>query len=289
MNTEFLALSSQLSALYSKGEARAISFLLFEEEFGVSRTDIYADKVRQFSEDERKRLFDMSLLLLKGVPVQYVLGRSRFYGHTFRVSSDVLIPRPETEELVDWAVNELKQRVDETPLHILDAGTGSGCIAISLQLALPHAKVWAWDVSEKALCVARWNAQELKAEVNFQQVDMLKPLASLQKFDMIVSNPPYICQSEEKEMEKNVLENEPHTALFVPDTEPLLFYRALCEHAVRLLKPNGVLMAEINRAYGNETMALFRSYGLCDVTLRKDDFGNDRMLLGRFQPTHMRG
>ena len=282
MNTDFLALRSQLSSLYAVGEARAIAFLVFEEAFGVSRTDIYADKVRQFSAEEHKRLLNISKQLSAGVPVQYVLEKSQFFGHTFRVSPDVLIPRPETEELVAWAIDETQHMpIADNTLHLLDAGTGSGCIAISLKLALPQAHVDAWDISEAALAVARSNAQAMQANVAFQHVDMLQPVSSLQRYHIIVSNPPYICQREEAEMEANVTEHEPHTALFVPDTDPLRFYRALCQHATRLLQPGGCLMVEINRAYGQQTADLFRSYGLSDIMLRKDAFGNDRMLLGR--------
>lgn len=282
MNTDFSTLRSQLLSLYSVGEARAIAFLVFEEAFGVSRTDIYADKVRHFSEEERKRLLYMSKQLLAGVPVQYVLGTSQFFGHTFKVSPDVLIPRPETEELVAWAIDEAQRmNVANAALRLLDAGTGSGCIAISLKLALPQAHVDAWDISEGALAVARSNAQALNADVAFQHVDMLQPIAISQRYHIIVSNPPYICQHEEAEMETNVTAHEPHTALFVPDADPLRFYRALCQHATRLLQPGGCLMVELNRAYGQQTAKLFSSYGLHDVTLRKDAFGNDRMLFGR--------
>ena len=286
MNKDFVSLRSQLSLLYSAGEANAISFLVFEEAFGVSRTDIYVDKVRHFSEDERERLLNMSKQLSEGVPVQYVLGKSMFCDHLFRVSPSVLIPRPETEELVAWAIDEAQRmNVAADGLRILDAGTGSGCIAISVQLALPQCHVSAWDISDDALAIARSNAQALHAPVTFQHVDMLQPMAETSSYHIIVSNPPYICQSEETEMEPNVLEHEPHTALFVPNADPLRFYRALCQHAVRMLVPGGSLMVEINRAYGRQTAALFRSYGLCDITLRKDAFGNDRMLLGRYQPS----
>lgn len=280
MNTQFQQLRTLLSSIYSDGEARAIAFLVFEEAFGVSRTDIYADKVRQFSEDENERLSNMSQLLSKGVPIQYVLGKCSFHGHAFNVSPAVLIPRPETEELVDWAIEEVGHEGIQAP-RILDAGTGSGCIAISLKLALPQAEVTAWDLSEDALNVARENAHLLHADVTFKKVDMLRPLKERATYDIIVSNPPYICQSEKQEMERNVTEHEPHTALFVPDSDPLRFYRALCSHAQRMLSPGGLLMVELNRAYGQATARLFEESGLCHIELRQDAFGNDRMLLGR--------
>lgn len=280
MNSDFQNLRSLLSSIYPDGEARAIAFLVFEDAFGVSRMDVYADKVRQFSEDERERLQRMSQLLSNGVPVQYVLGHCRFHGHTFSVSPAVLIPRPETEELVDWVVEEVMKQGLRTP-RILDAGTGSGCIAVSLKMALPKAEIVAWDISEDALAVARENAHRLQTDVTFCKVDMLRPFEQRATFDVIVSNPPYICQSEEKEMERNVTEHEPHTALFVPDSDPLQFYRALCGHAKQLLSSGGSLMVELNRAYGEATAKLFKESGLRDVELRKDAFGNDRMLLGR--------
>ena len=280
MNSDFQNLRSLLSSIYPDGEARAIAFLVFEDAFGVSRMDVYADKVRQFSEDERERLQRMSQLLSNGVPVQYVLGHCRFHGHTFSVSPAVLIPRPETEELVDWVVEEVMKQGLRTP-RILDAGTGSGCIAISLKMALPKAEIVAWDISEDALAVARENARRFQADVTFCKVDMLQPFEANTKFDIIVSNPPYICQSEELEMERNVTEHEPHTALFVPDSDPLQFYRALCGHAKQLLSSGGSLMVELNRSYGEATAKLFKESGLRDVELRKDAFGNNRMLLGK--------
>lgn len=280
MNSDFQNLRSLLSSIYPDGEARAIAFLVFEESFGVSRMDVYADKVRQFSEDERERLQRMSQLLSNGVPVQYVLGHCRFHGHTFSVSPAVLIPRPETEELVDWVVEEVMKKGLRTP-RILDAGTGSGCIAISLKLAFPEAEIVAWDISEDALAVARENAHRLQADVTFCKVDMLRPFEQRATFDIIVSNPPYICQREKQEMERNVTEHEPHTALFVPDSDPLQFYRALCGHAKQQLSSGGSLMVELNRAYGEATAKLFKESGLRDVELRKDAFGNERMLLGR--------
>ena len=223
MDTQFTALRQSLAPLYGEGEARAIAFMLYEDAFGVSRTDIYADKVRQFSEDERARLNNMCQLLAKGVPVQYVLGKASFCGRTFAVSPAVLIPRPETEELVAWAtdVARLMPRPEGRPLRLLDAGTGSGCIAVSLKLALPDADVTAWDISPEALSVARGNARTLGADVHFEQRDILAPPDAAACYDIIVSNPPYICEYEQSSMEAHVTQHEPHTALFVPDADPL--------------------------------------------------------------------
>lgn len=273
MNAEYLALRAALVPLYGEGEARAMAFMVMEDAFGLSRTDIYAGKVRQFSEDERTRLHTMCEQLKAGVPVQYVLGQAWFAGRVFEVSPAVLIPRPETEELVTWAAAQPSCR------RILDAGTGSGCIAVTLQLLLPEAEVEAWDISEQALEVAARNAARLGADIRFEQHDMLQPWAPDKVFDLIVSNPPYICERERDGMEAHVLDHEPQRALFVPDEDALLFYRALAERAAGgALRPGGRLMVEINRAYGRETVRLFERCGLTAVTLRQDEFGNDRMV-----------
>lgn len=282
MDTHFTALRQSLATHYGEGEARAIAFMLYEDAFGVSRTDIYADKVRQFSEDERARLDNMCQLLTKGVPVQYVLGKATFCGHTFAVSPAVLIPRPETEELVAWTteVAQLMPPPEDRPLRLLDAGTGSGCIAVSLKLALPGADVTAWDISPEALAVARSNARTLGADVHFEQRDILAPPDAAVRYDIIVSNPPYICECEQADMEANVTEHEPHIALFVPDADPLRFYRALCHHARASLYPGGRLLVEINSACGPDTTRLFAGQGLQHVELRKDAYGLDRMVGG---------
>lgn len=275
MNSEYLELRAALNPLYGEGEARAIAFMVMEDVFGLSRTDIYVGKVRQFSEDERIRLHTMCEQLKAAVPVQYVLGKEWFDGHEFKVTPAVLIPRPETVELVEWAA------VQKRASYILDAGTGSGCIAVSLKLRLPEAQVEAWDISPEALEVARGNAARLGAEVCFEQHDMLQPWGEDKVFDLIVSNPPYICERERAEMERHVLEHEPEGALFVPDDDALLFYRTLAERAVGgALREGGKLMVEINSAYGAETVSLFEKCGLHEVELRKDGFGNDRMVCG---------
>ena len=275
MNTEYLNLRAALEPLYGEGEARAIAFLILEDAFGLSRTDIYVGKVRQFSVDERIRLQTMCEQLKAGVPVQYVLGQAWFCGRVFEVTPAVLIPRPETEELVAWAAEQISCN------RILDAGTGSGCIAVSLKLQLPDSQVEAWDISAEALAVAQRNAERLGAGVRFVRQDLLGAWNEDEVFDLIVSNPPYICERERAEMEHHVLDHEPGTALFVPDDDALLFYRALAEHAVAgALREGGRLMVEINSAYGPETAALFERCGLHGVELRKDEFGNDRMVCG---------
>lgn len=282
MNSLFTALRMQLQALYTEGEARAIAFMVLDEGFGVSRTDIYADKVRQFSEDEHQRYDIMCKRLIAGEPVQYVLGKAWFAGRQFAVTPDVLIPRPETEELVDWAIEVaqgLQKANPQKRLRIVDAGTGSGCIAVSLKLALPNAEVVAWDISEGALNIARKNAQTLGAEVKFEQRDMLQPWAlPAESIDLIVSNPPYICMREAEEMEQNVMKHEPHTALFVPNDDPLRFFRALAKGAAQTLTKNGALLTEINRAFGHETAEAFMQAGLKDAEIKRDVFGNERMV-----------
>ena len=272
MDTQFTALRQSLAPLYGEGEARAIAFMLYEDAFGVSRTDIYADKVRQFSEDERARLNNMCQLLTKGVPVQYVLGKASFCGHTFAVSPAVLIPRPETEELVAWAtdVARLMPRPEGRPLRLLYAGTGSGCIAVSLTLALPEADVTAWDISPEALNVARDNARTLGADVHFEQRDILAPPDAATCYDIIVSNPPYIADSERKTMEPNVLDYEPATALFVPDADPLRFYRTIARYGLGALRQNGRLYFEINSRFSAEMRQMLEAMGYVDVEVRPD-------------------
>lgn len=287
LTTDFTYLRNLLTPLYGEHEARAMAFIVFEDAFGVSRTDIYADKVRQFSESERQTFLNICNRLAQGEPLQYAIGHTTFCGHQFKVTPDVLIPRPETEELVSWAIETAQPLLTHHPLRMLDAGTGSGCIAISLQLALPQAEVEACDISTAALRVAQHNATHLQAPVRFSERDILNLSyadARPRPYDVIVSNPPYICQCEAAEMEANVLQHEPHTALFVPNTDPLRFYRALAHHAVHLLRPGGVLLVELNRAYAEATAQLFRDWGLIDVELRRDAFGNERMCRA-FLPT----
>ena len=262
-----------LTARYGAGEARATAFIVLEDAFGVSRLDIYTDKVRKFSEEERCRLTNILQRLQAGEPLQYVLGTAAFGGLTFHVTPATLIPRPETEELVEWA--------GTTEGHVLDAGTGSGCIAITLAHRNPKAHVTAWDISEDALQVASQNAQDNGVQVNFERHDMLTELPAAQSLDLIVSNPPYVCEREKADMEEHVLQHEPATALFVPDEDPLRFYKALARIGKHALRPGGVILMEINRAYGPETLALFQNDDYTGAELRKDDFGNDRLVRAR--------
>ena len=260
-------------------EARALAFVVLEDAFGLSRTDIYLGKDTAFSEDDTIRLEKILRRLEQGEPVQYVIGTAQFCDLTFRVTPDTLIPRPETEELVGWVASLLPS---EAPCSVLDVGTGTGCIAISLAKQFPRAQVTAWDISEEALAVAQQNAQAYGVTVAFCQKDVLEvvndAVASMPSSDAlyIVSNPPYICERERAEMEAHVLDYEPASALFVPDADPLLFYRALARLGQQL-KAAAVLV-EINQAYGQETVRMFQSNGYSNVELRRDIYGKDRMI-----------
>lgn len=260
-------------------EARALAFVVLEDAFGLSHTDIYLGKDTTFSEDDTIRLEKILRRLEQGEPVQYVIGTAQFCNLTFRVTPDTLIPRPETEELVGWVASLLPF---EAPCSVLDVGTGTGCIAISLAKQFPRAQVTAWDISEGALAVARQNAETNGVTVDFCQKDVLEVVnesaASAPSSDAlyIVSNPPYICERERTEMEAHVLDYEPASALFVPDTDPLLFYRALARLGQQLNA--AAVLVEINQAYGQETVEMFQSSGYSNVELRRDIYGKDRMI-----------
>ncbi len=271
---DFSRLHCRLSSRYGEGEARAIVRLVLDDAFGVRPVDVYADKVRHFSEDERSRLDRMLRRLEGGEPVQYVLGHACFAGRRYEVTPDVLIPRPETEELAAWVEADGIQPGG----RLLDAGTGSGCLAVTLALDLPGTTVEAWDVSPGALDVARRNARRLGANVVFTLCDLLAQPPTAGPFDVIVSNPPYVCRAEAAGMEAHVLDHEPALALFVPDDDPLLFYRALARLGRRRLQPGGRVYVELNQAFGPATADLFRATGYEQVELRRDQFGRDRML-----------
>ena len=260
-------------------EARALAFVVLEDAFGLSHTDIYLGKDTAFSEDDTIRLEKILRRLEQGEPVQYVIGTAQFCDLTFRVTPDTLIPRPETEELVGWVASLLPF---EAPCSVLDVGTGTGCIAISLAKQFPNAQVTAWDISEEALAVAQQNAETNGVTVDFCQKDVLEVVnesaASAPSSDAlyIVSNPPYICERERAEMEAHVLDYEPASALFVPDADPLLFYRALARLGQQLKAT--AMLVEINQAYGQETVRMFQLSGYSNVELRRDIYGKDRMI-----------
>lgn len=265
-----------LEPLYGNGEARAITDYVLDVCFGLSKADILCGAVEEMTAEKTAELNKIFGRLTEGEPVQYVLGRAEFSGRWFNVRPGVLIPRPETEELCAWITADSKASASP---KVLDIGTGSGCIAITLQLDMPESKVTAWDISADALDVARENAQQLGANVNFVKQDALnaKPEG---EWDVIVSNPPYICEKEKKDMAVNVLEHEPHTALFVADADPLLFYRAITRLAVQTLSKGGRLYFEINPIYADDTCRMMRAEGMTAVELRSDMYGKQRMAKG---------
>ena len=219
--------------------------------------------------------------LLRHEPIQHIVGVAHFHGHRFAVSKHTLIPRPETEQLVDMIVD---RNHDVPDLCVLDIGTGSGCIACSLARALRFAEVHAFDISQPALDLAAENARNLGVKVAFHHVDILNAVPQPQQFHIIVSNPPYICMHEQQLMEDNVLRYEPHSALFVPDNDPMLFYRAIARYASVALKPGGKLYFEINAAYGNDTAKLLADYHFADIEVVRDFYGRDRFVSALWLP-----
>lgn len=340
----------RLTAIYNEREAQAIVRTVLDALFGMSLTDICLGKVTQLSADDTTRLEKIMQRLEKSEPVQYVLGAEWFAGRLFDVAPGVLIPRPETEDLVKWACDEAKEKEDnskeergkeekevskkrealkkeEQPLSsplkeekeglrkgedasqkeeqllssllknnnevsekgeeaphpsILDIGTGSGCIAITVALALPQARVTAWDISTDALAIAAGNAHRLGASVRFEHQDALSAPDDEACWDVIVSNPPYICDRERADMSDNVLSYEPELALFVPDSDPLLFYRAIARYASKALKPGGRLLFETNTAYAHEVAQAMANEGFTAIEVRNDCFGKPRMVKGAF-------
>ena len=272
----------KLAQVYDEGEAKAIARLAYEVRFGLTFTDLCLGKDTQLSADDQAQAAEICSRLLLQEPVQYVLGQAEFCGHTIMVNEHVLIPRPETEELCQWVVSEMSdERLEVRDFSILDIGTGSGCIAVTLAAALPQAEVTAWDISAEALQVARENARRSGVTVTFQQVDMLNtqhhvPLST--QWELIVSNPPYICYKERAMMESNVLDHEPHTALFVPDDDPLLFYRAIAEYGQKALKVGGWLYFEINPLYADELTNMFCAMSYHDIENKEDQYGKQRMI-----------
>jgi len=275
MQQAFQHIHNSLSGIYDDSEIRNISFLLLEKLTGFSRTQLLTNKSTIFSFEQRQEFEGFVEKLKKNTPIQYVLGETEFYGLRFAVDESVLIPRPETEELVEWIKNDCK---NSASLQILDVGTGSGCIAVSLKNELPFVEITAFDVSENTLETARKNAEQNDLQVDFQQIDILQENRFSQKWDIIVSNPPYIPEKERMNMQKNVREHEPSIALFVPDETPLLFYEKIAQFAQNHLTDNGKLYFEIHFDAGKSVMNLLRSLNFKNIELRKDLSGNDRMV-----------
>ena len=279
----------RIATSYDDGEARAIARILIEELFGLSYADIVCGATEQLSADDTLRLDTAVRRIEQGEPLQHVLGYADFCGNRFSVNGSVLIPRPETEWLVDEgaklmdgciASDETQHKAPHSPKRILDIGTGSGCIAISLKLRLGDAYVEAWDISEEALRTAQDNADALKAEVVFRKRDALRADNTAAPWDLIVSNPPYICDSERSAMDDNVLLHEPHTALFVPDDDPLRFYRAIARYALLTLNTGGSLLFECNTRYAEATGTMLRDMGFEEVTVSDDCFNLPRFVRG---------
>ena len=275
-----------LTPLYDAGEAQAIVRTVLDVEYGMTLTDIICGKVNELSSDEERNLEEIITRLQNGEPVQYVLGEADFAGRTFHVEPGVLIPRPETAELCQWIEEDVSSLEADERKQILDICTGSGCIAITLGLNIPNSEVTGWDISEDALRIAQGNVEMLKARnvrIEYQDALMLPKAAeaesSLSKgWNIIVSNPPYICEKEKADMEKNVLEHEPSIALFVPDEDPLKFYRAIAEYASSALKSEGALYFEINPIYEKETREMLEELGFKDIETKEDAFGKKRMM-----------
>ena len=266
-------INENLSGSYTVGEISALTRIIATELLGVSQMAFYLKDDITLTTEQETLLDNAIERLKKQEPIQYILGYSDFCGLRFKVTPATLIPRPETSELVEWVASEAVGNE-----KILDIGTGSGCIAISLAHKLPQGKVTAWDISPDALAVATENSKANGCNVEFEEVDILIHQPTGEQFDIIVSNPPYIKENEKEAMHSNVLNWEPHTALFVPDSDPLLFYRTIAKKGLTLLKPGGRLFFEINRAHGKETVEMLAALGYTSIELRKDFADNDRMI-----------
>ena len=273
--TQFI---TNLLPFYDEIEAESFFYLILENQRQLRRIDLALDIDLQFSAEE---ILIWNVILEKlqlEIPIQYILGTTHFYGLEFNVNENVLIPRPETEELVEWIISSAVNMLKFTNLKILDIGTGSGCIAISLAKNISDAQVFAIDISEKALATAKENADLNKVAVAFIQKNILETNDLEQQFDIIVSNPPYVRNLEKAEIKSNVLANEPHLALFVEDNDALIFYRKIAELATKNLSLEGKLFFEINQYLGKETVELLEKMHFKNIELRKDIYGNDRMI-----------
>lgn len=274
MNRITTYVRQSLQDIYPPEEAKALSMLVCCDMLGLDALDIYMGKDIILSECKQRELENIIFRLQKNEPIQYIRGFTEFCGRKFKVAPGVLIPRPETAELVELIIKE-----NPDARHLLDIGTGSGCIAISLDKSLPDAKVEAWDVSEDALSIARVNNEAMNARVVFQQKDVLTAeTTKTPMYDVIVSNPPYVTEAEKREMEANVLEWEPELALFVPNEDPLRFYRRIALLGREILLPGGKLYFEINQAYGRETAHILEMNQYHEVRVIKDIFGKERIV-----------
>jgi len=285
MKNIFNFIKEQLQDFYPEQEIKSLSYLILEDIFHIDKSSILRCKDKQLSLNENFRLQEIIDELKKHKPIQYITGETEFYGMKFKVDENVLIPRPETEELIECIMsppNSFKK--GRSKYKILDIGTGSGCIAVVLAKRFPEAKVYALDISDKALDIARQNAMNNQANVCFFKYDILNnqpfPFNNL-IFDCIVSNPPYITTKEKARMGKNILDYEPHQALFVPDDYPLLFYDRIADFANRRLKKKGSLYLEINSSFGQEVVKLLADKNFHHIKLLKDISGNDRIIIAK--------
>ena len=265
-----------LQPLYPKSEINSFYFILLQHYGNYTTADVLANADTLLTDNIKQSIQQAITELQTAKPIQYILGETEFFSNRFFVDENVLIPRPETEELVDWVLQEYPDKSEK--IKLLDVGTGSGCIAISLAKALPNAVVTAIDVSEGALKVAKRNAELNSVVTYFLQQDILRIETLPNKYDIIISNPPYVRELEKKEIRHNVLEYEPHLALFVPDNNPLLFYDKIATLAQQSLNTNGSLFFEINQYLGQEMQTLLEQKHFTEITLRQDLFGNDRMI-----------
>lgn len=275
---------SRLADLYPEEEINELFFMVMEYILGITKSQVIFALMDNAKKETIEIANEFLCKLEKNEPIQYILGKADFMGRAFKVNHSTLIPRPETALSICNAFDEAKRILESKPkVSIIDIGTGSGIIAISVALELKEkVNVTAIDISAEALCVAKQNAEELGARVEFKQVDVLsKDFHSLGGYDIIISNPPYIRPSEMAEMRKNVLDFEPHTALFIPEDDPLLFYREITNFATTHLENNGAVVFEINEAFGNETKEMMHEHGFTNVIITKDDYDKDRSIIAR--------
>lgn len=273
MDTIITYITASLQNIYSIEELKSLTIIICRDLLELNMTDIYIGKDINLSANKKQILEQTVERLKKHEPIQYVKGRTDFYGISLKVTPDVLIPRPETEELVEWILKE-----NAGQIHILDIGTGSGCIAIALSRNMAQAEVDAWDISEEALVIARHNNETQHTNVKFHLRDIFENPEYEKKYHIIVSNPPYVTEQEKAFMEKNVLAWEPETALFVPDSDPLRFYRRIAQMGTEMLMPGGKLYFEINQAYGAEVADMLQTLGYNKPRIIKDLFGKDRFV-----------
>ena len=269
----------RLSPLYSPPEVESLAIIILEHVTGLNRLQLHLHQTDHLPESKIMQIGDIINRLLTHEPIQYILGETEFYGLKYSVSPDALIPRAETEELVDWIIRDEKDRCNS----LLDIGTGSGCIPISIDRNTNMNLIEGWDISDKALKLARLNAQKNNSKVQFSHQNILDtsniPISA--KWEVIVSNPPYVLMEESALMEKNVVDFEPHVALFVPDHDPLIFYRTIAQFAAHHLQPHGSLYFEINEKQGENIAMLLTGYGFTEILTRKDLQGKDRMVRAR--------